>query len=206
MRVIHAITYDKSCLSLYNSTFCTDLDNKTFAKVHKSQQDDVQATSSGWMMRSNIAMGVPSTLSLLLWMGSWGDRVGRRLPLVVPCVGDILYSACNLINAIYMDASPAFLMIGPVFSGLSGGYLAVLMASYTYLTHLASPDRRMMRVGVAEAAVFLAGTISVFLSGKLVDTLGFVPVFGISLGCQWLVWRPYKVSPLLVFEHPWRDL
>nr|KAG5710074.1 hypothetical protein BaRGS_030150 [Batillaria attramentaria] len=54
-------------------------------------------------------------------MGSLGDRVGRRLPLVVPCAGAVVYSICNLINAIYMDASPAFLMIGPVMGGTHDG-------------------------------------------------------------------------------------
>ncbi|KAK7501898.1 hypothetical protein BaRGS_00006984 [Batillaria attramentaria] len=157
-----AITYDKSCLDLYDSTFCDNLQQDAFAKQHKQQQDAVQTESSHWIMRSNIAMTVPATLSLLLWMGSLGDRVGRRLPLVVPCAGAVVYSICNLINAIYMDASPAFLMIGSSFHagvfGLSGSYLAVLMGSYTYLTHLADPGKRMMRVGVAEASMYLAGT------------------------------------------------
>ena len=71
-----------------------------------------------------------------------------------------------------------------VCSGLGGGYLAVLMASYTYLTHLAERGQRMKRVGVAESAVFLSSTVSVFVSGRLVDTLGYVPVFSIALACQ----------------------
>lgn len=71
-----------------------------------------------------------------------------------------------------------------VFSGIGGSYLAILMASYTYLTHLADPKARMMRVGIAEAATFLAGTVSAFVSGKIVDSLGYVPAFGIALGCQ----------------------
>ena len=71
-----------------------------------------------------------------------------------------------------------------VVSGLGGSYLAILMAAYTYLTHMSDTGSRMMRVGVAESAVFLSSTISVFVSGRLVDSLGFVPVFGIALGCQ----------------------
>ena len=68
--------------------------------------------------------------------------------------------------------------------GLGGGYLAVLMACYTYLTHLAAEEQRMTRVGVAESAAFLSSTVSVFVSGRLVDTLGYVAVFSIAVVCQ----------------------
>lgn len=71
-----------------------------------------------------------------------------------------------------------------MLSGLGGSYLAMLMACYTYLTHLSEPDSRMKRVGVAEASTYMAGAVSVFVSGLLVDTLGYAPVFGIALACQ----------------------
>jgi MFS family permease len=69
-------------------------------------------------------------------------------------------------------------------SGLGGSYLAILMAAYTYITCLVEGEERMVRVGVAESAVFLSSTISVFVSGRLIDALGFMPVFGIALACQ----------------------
>lgn len=179
-----SLTYDKSCLALYNQTLCDALRNEDFAKNHTALQDAVETESSYWILINEIAMNVPATLSLLLWMGSCGDRVGRRLPLVVPCAGAVIYSICNLVNSKYMAASPALLVIGPVFSGLSGSYLAVMMAAYTYLTHLADPATCMMRVGLAEAAIYLAATVSAFASDRMVDTLGYVPVFALALSCQ----------------------
>ncbi|XP_076450273.1 proton-coupled folate transporter-like isoform X2 [Babylonia areolata] len=103
---------------------------------------------------------------------------------MVPCVAAVAYSVSNILNAVYMEGHLAFTLIGQVFSGLGGSYLAVLMAGYTYLTHLSQAGSRMMRVGVAESAVFLSSTLSVFVSGVLVDQLGYVPTFSIALGCQ----------------------
>ncbi|KAL8569115.1 hypothetical protein ACOMHN_055031 [Nucella lapillus] len=180
-----AMTYDKSCLSLYNDTVCREWNaNKTIARNHSADTDRIQHEASAWIMRSNIAITIPATASLLLFLGSWGDRVGRRLPLLVPCVASIVYSVGNILNSYHMHWPLAYTLIGPVFSGLGGSYLAVLMAGYTYLTHLADGGSRMMRVGVAESAVFLSSTVSVFVSGLLVDRLGYVPTFGIALGCQ----------------------
>ena len=55
-----AITYEKSCLVLYNSSLCEALNsNKTFTSSHKDVEDAVQEESSAWIMRGNIAMTVP---------------------------------------------------------------------------------------------------------------------------------------------------
>ncbi|XP_070178969.1 proton-coupled folate transporter-like [Littorina saxatilis] len=180
-----AVTYDKSCLLLHNATFCDELNNDTFAKGHKHEEDLVQQESSAWIMRGNIAITVPATLCLLLWLGSLGDRVGRRAPLVVPCVAAIVYSVSNIVNAAFLSWSPALMLPGQVVSGLGGSYLAVLMACYTYLTHLSEESGTgMARVGVAEGAVFLSSTVSVVVAGRMVDVLGYVPVFGVALACQ----------------------
>ncbi|PVD36316.1 hypothetical protein C0Q70_03295 [Pomacea canaliculata] len=178
------LAYDKSCLFLFNTSQCSELSNYTFAKLHKDLEDEVQTLSSYWTMMSNVVMTIPATLTLLLLIGPLGDRFGRRLPVVVPCLGGALYSVSNIVNSVYMDWWPHYLMIGPVLSGLGGSYLAMLMACYTYLTHLSEPDSRMKRVGVAEASTYIAGAVSVFVSGLLVDTLGYAPVFGIALACQ----------------------
>lgn len=55
-----------------------------------------------------------ATLTLLLLIGPLGDRFGRRLPVVVPCLGGALYSVSNIVNSVYMDWWPHYLMIGPV--------------------------------------------------------------------------------------------
>ncbi|XP_076450271.1 uncharacterized protein LOC143286547 [Babylonia areolata] len=182
-----AMTYDKSCLTLYNQTMCEELYNsKAVARQNQELTDAVQHLASAWIMRGNIAVTLPATVMLLLCLGSWGDRVGRRLPLMVPCVTAMADSVSNILNAVFMQGHLAFTLIGPVCSGLGGSYLAVLMAGFTYLTHLSKAGSRMMRVGVAESAVFLSSTLSVFVSGVLVDQLGYVPTFSIALGCQCL--------------------
>ena len=53
-------------------------------------------------------------MSLLLWLGSLGDRVGRRLPLVVPCVGAIISSISNIVNAVFLHSSPVYMLPGQV--------------------------------------------------------------------------------------------
>lgn len=58
------------------------MDNKTFQNIHKEEQDLIQGDSSHWIMLSNIGMTLPSILVVLLFVGSWGDRV-RFKPMVL---------------------------------------------------------------------------------------------------------------------------
>lgn len=67
------------------------------------------------MRNSFFFVILQATIALLLWVGSWGDRVGRRIPVIVPCIAAVLYSVSNLVNAVHMDWAPDILMIGPVW-------------------------------------------------------------------------------------------
>ncbi|CAG5124190.1 unnamed protein product [Candidula unifasciata] len=178
-----ALVYKKTCLQTFNASFCEDMDNKTFQKLHKDKQTVIQGDASHWILLSNVGMTVPSILIVLLFVGSWGDRVNRKLPILIPCIGALIYNLVNLVNAYYMDWPLDYLMIGPVFNGLFGSYTTVLMGVYTYTTHVASANHKTTRVAIVESMTFIAGTISVFVSGLLLDAVGYVAVNGICCGC-----------------------
>nr|KAG5688536.1 hypothetical protein BaRGS_031320 [Batillaria attramentaria] len=50
-------------------------------------------------------------------------------------------------------------------NGLCGGIIACLMAVFSYITHIASPESKTMRIGIVESMIFMAGTLGVFISG-----------------------------------------
>ncbi|BFZ07669.1 hypothetical protein BsWGS_10708 [Bradybaena similaris] len=178
-----ALVYKKTCLQLFNKTFCDDMGNKTFQKLHRDQQDVIQGDASHWMLLSNVGMTLPTIFILLLFVGSWGDKVNRKLPILMPCAGTMVYNLLNLVNSYYIDWPLDYLMIGPVFDGMFGSYTGVMMGVYTYTTHVASSNQKTTRVAVVESMIFLAGTVSVFVSGLLLDAVGYVAVNGIVCGC-----------------------
>ncbi|CAL1533734.1 unnamed protein product [Lymnaea stagnalis] len=180
-----SLVYKKTCLQIFNSSFCDDMDNKTFQKLHTAQQDAIQRDASNWMMLSNIGITLPAIMTVFLFIGSWGDKINRKLPILLPCVGSLIYNLSNLLNAYYMDWSLDYLMIGPIFDGLFGGYITVLMGVYSYITNISNPGSKTVRVGIVESMTFFAGTVSVFISGLILEAVGYVMVFVIvcsSLG------------------------
>ncbi|KAK3702648.1 hypothetical protein RRG08_042636 [Elysia crispata] len=179
-----SLTYDKSCLMLYNATFCNAMENRSFQDEHQIEQDNIQAEASYWLIVTNVAMTVPAILSVFFFMGPWGDKIDRKLPLLFPCAGAFLYSISNVVNSHFLSWPIPILIPGLILNGLCGGYGTMLMASYSYATHISMENNRMVRVGIVGAMIYMAATISVFISGLLVQLIGHVNVFFIVSGCM----------------------
>ncbi|KAH3844693.1 proton-coupled folate transporter-like [Dreissena polymorpha] len=173
-----ALVYDKVCQKEFNTTVCQNLDNKSFA----SEEDIVQKNTSTWLLYSNITMGIPALLTVLLLLGPWGDRVGRKVPVILPIIGAILSNVSNLVNSVYMSAPLGYLLIGNFCSGIFGGYIGALMSMYTYVAHISSPEYRTIKIGILEAMIFLSGTLGTATSGVMLDRTSYVFVFSLMTG------------------------
>ncbi|KAH9519662.1 hypothetical protein Btru_003271 [Bulinus truncatus] len=175
---LQALVFHKVCLHSYNSTFCESLEyNKTFKDDHKNENDDVTSETSYWILKINLSLTLPSFFMVIFFLGSFGDVSGRKLPVILPCIGAFAAYLSGLLNAVYESASLYYILIGPLLNGLSGGYIACLMAVYSYIGHIASNDTKLIRMGIVEAMVYVAGTIGVFVSGIMIDNQGYIFTF-----------------------------
>jgi MFS family permease len=98
-------------------------------------------------------------------------------------VGALIYTLVNLVNAVYAHAPVSYLLIGSVINGMTGGFISVMMAVYSYIGHVASAHNRTIRVGILEAMIFLSGTLGVLVSGAMLDGTSFTFVFAFICGC-----------------------
>lgn len=170
-----ALVYDKVCKEKFNDTICNHLENETF----KAEENEVQKTTSTWLLYNNLAMGLPSLVTVVLFLGPWGDMVGRKIPVVSPLIGAILVGLGNIINSCIMDAPLQYLLIGNFLNGLFGGYIAALMSMYSYIAAVSSPKYRTFKIGVLEAMIFLSGTVGTATSGVMLDRTSYTFVFSL---------------------------
>ena len=179
---VQALAYYKVCIQKFNTSFCSQLKNVTFQQEHPEENDYVQSETSHWILLGNVAMTVPACFTVVLFLGSFGDKVGRKFPVLLPVIGSIIQAISCLLNAVYPEAPLVLLLIGPLCSGICGGIIACLMAVFSYITHIAPAETKTMRVGVVESMIFMAGTLGVFVSGVMLDHTSFTFVFGFSAG------------------------
>lgn len=183
---LQALAYHKVCTQRFNVTFCKSLQNASFQHQHPEENDYVQSETSHWILLANIAMTVPACFTVLFFLGSFGDKVGRKFPVLLPVIGGVAQSIASLFNALYPSASMYFLLIGPLLSGMCGGILAFLMAVYSYITYISVPDSKTTRISIVESMMFLAATLGVFVSGVMLDRTSFIFVFSFSVGLMCL--------------------
>ena len=175
---VQSLIYDKVCQQNFNETICTNLNNES----HKVEEEFVQKNTSHWLLYSNLAMGIPSLFSVILFIGPWGDRVGRKKPILASLIGAVFATTGSVLNAVYMLAPLPYLLIGSFLNGLCGGYIAALMSMYTYIAQVSTNTNKTVKIGILESMVFLSGTLGTSISGVILDRTSYVFVFSLLTG------------------------
>ncbi|XP_033735721.1 proton-coupled folate transporter-like [Pecten maximus] len=178
------LIYTRVCLEKFaNVTYiCDNLSNKTL----KEELESVQKEASSWIMYHNVAYTVPAVVSVTLFLGPWGDRLGRKYPMMLTIIGNMLLTVCNLVVSSHTNISIKYILIGKIINGMTGGFIGLMMSVYSYIGHVSSAKNRTSRVGVAEAMIFLSGTAGVLISGIIIDKTSFNFVFSFICVMQFL--------------------
>jgi hypothetical protein len=129
--------------------------------------------------KSVVQSLIPSML--LLFLGSWSDRHQRRKPcMILPIVGEICTCVGFLLSTYFfyqlpMEFNAFFESVPP---SLTGGWFAMFMALYSYISGISSVETRTFRIGAVNLFSNISVTIGIALSGVLYKQIGF---YGVSL-------------------------
>jgi PCFT/HCP family folate transporter-like MFS transporter 1/3 len=180
--VSQQLIFRKTCLELYNESFCANnFTRKACGHSSSEQENAVQKASSEWIFYNSVAYSVPSIVSSLLW-GSWSDKFGRKVTIVVPLIGLGIEAISNILNVHFYDASPVHLLYGNILSGVFGGFSTMLMALFSYMADITKDKtNRTLRIGLLESMTFVGGATGELISGILIEHLGFMAPFIIIL-------------------------
>jgi len=175
------LVLEKVCLKENhgNTTTCKDLNNLS---------DDLQKEASNWWFYLLTCSLVPSVFTVIIW-GPITDAIGRKKAMVfVPFVNG-LRALVYLTNSYFLNAHPAYLLFGSFLSCFYGEFQGVVALCYAYMADVTADDlnQRTMRMAFIEAGVFGAGIPAGLLSGYLLQQIGFVPVFILTLGINVII-------------------
>ena len=135
------------------------------------KRKDVQSLTSFIYLGIILAAALPSFFMALL-LGSWSDRVGRKIVVLLPVIGGLMDSICVLI-IMFTRGSLYFLFIGSFCNGLCGFFTTMILAVFSYMADMTSEKERALRLGILEAVAFTSGMISHISSGWWIHRLGF---------------------------------
>ncbi|KAG5668431.1 hypothetical protein PVAND_016371 [Polypedilum vanderplanki] len=174
---------DKACrVNLkFSDEVCEALERRN-TKNFTAEEIEVQklvANMNGWKMI--LQTFIPCVL--ILFIGSWSDRNGRRKPcMMIPIFGELVSSAGLILNAYYKDWSMEVAgLTEALFEGITGGWATMLMGAFSYIADVTSEERRTFRIGIANTFFSIGMPIASAAGGFLIKQIGFLWVFIISV-------------------------
>ena len=172
---VDALVYRKVCLNIYNESICDNLSTLQYT----TEEDIVQSHTSYWYLANNLCFEIPSIMTSFFY-GNFSDRYSRKTALVLPLVGQMITLAIYFINALVFTLPIGCILIGPLISGMFGGWITCNIAAYSYLSEVSTPENRAVRIGIGESMSALSISIGFFTSGVTLDHTNFSSVLAIS--------------------------
>lgn len=157
---------------------------------------DVQADVAYWQMIFTVAAFLPS-LIMSPFLGSWGDRVGRKVILGLAVFGYFIVFIAYILT-FYLVLPLWVLPIAYFLQGITGGTGLIIAGSVSYVTDVTTAEKRLLRIGVVHGSFLIGIGLTQVAVGYLVENLGFGPplwITGITISaCLFYI----IVPPLLI--------
>ncbi|XP_042875441.1 proton-coupled folate transporter-like isoform X2 [Penaeus japonicus] len=167
---------EKACLVNYGyaKDVCGDLTH------HNEEQARVQDLVSEFLMYRSI-FETSIKVIFVLYLGSWSDRTGRKIPLVISLLGLLGESAVFLANALSPSWGVSMALLSSVPYSLSGGTHALLMLAFAHLADTSGRRERTVRMGLLDAAYYLGSPVGLAVVSPLLDAGGYTAAFATSI-------------------------
>uniref|UniRef100_A0A182PQZ3 Major facilitator superfamily (MFS) profile domain-containing protein n=1 Tax=Anopheles epiroticus TaxID=199890 RepID=A0A182PQZ3_9DIPT len=181
-------------VELEDDDICAEPDdtNRTLAGVSNFTEFrdlvcDAQQKSTNEVVFLNsyrsIIVGIVQAV-VLLFAGSWSDRVGLRKPcILVPIAADIVAFAVYIFSAVFMREVPLEVagIVPNLINAVSGGVPLVVTGIYSYLTVCTDEKDRTFRFACTAVVYATVPIVANFFSGHLFKYLGFIKLCALCM-------------------------
>ncbi|XP_068232294.1 probable peptidoglycan muropeptide transporter SLC46 [Palaemon carinicauda] len=157
MEMVHTL---KVCLVDYEFSpeVCENL------HTHHNESSKVQqGVTKVVMYNSTISSLIPAFLMLLL--GAWSDKYGRKIPLLITSACSALWIGGYMLSLLYTAWPTWLLYVFTLFDSLGGGNQAFTSLCISYLSDVTTWEERTKRIGIGMSFWYIGGPIgNIFVS------------------------------------------
>nr|XP_053632535.1 proton-coupled folate transporter-like isoform X2 [Cherax quadricarinatus] len=156
-------------------------DNITCANLtaYPEEEEVVQKIVTTINMYIDLVTNIPAVF-FVLFLGSWSDKHGRKIPLMFPLIGSFLSTVIYFINAYRVELPAMYVLLAAVPRAITGGFITLLMASYSYMADITKIQARTTRVAFLDLSFGLGAPIGLLLSDFLFYRLEYLGNYGVS--------------------------
>jgi MFS family permease len=119
-------------------------------------------------------------------LGALSDRYGRKKIMLITTSGMLIGEVITIVVANFPETFPVnFILLGYIFDGLCGSFIASMALSHSYATDCTPPNKRNVVFGYFHGCLFTGIAIGPLFAGYVVKLTGkVVSMFYIALGCH----------------------
>ena len=133
-------------------------------------REQVQAEAANWNMYQSLVEFLPGTIAPIIY-GSLGDKIGRRMLFILPCIGSILSVSIYMI--IIWFKLPIWVILFTSVERLFGGSNVLLTGAFSYISDTTSSKHRALRMTFIDAVSLANGAITSLFVGYWIRAQGF---------------------------------
>lgn len=150
-----------------NNKLSDDICTNIHKKGNEEYKKQVLDTTAWFYQWENIAAHV-FPIILALFLGSFSDRRGRKLPLLMGLVGKFIYSTMVVVNA-KMSTWPVEYIIytATLPSAITGADVAIFASCFAYISDITTLQQRTIRVTILDVVYLTAMPTGVALGSYL---------------------------------------
>ena len=167
------------------------------------QIPEVQALVSKFTLYGSLITGIISAF-ITPKLGALSDRYGRKGMICFSSVGLLINELITIVVARCPETiSVNWILLGYVFDGLGGSFIAAMALSFAYASDCTAPDKRNVAFGYYHGCLFAGIALGPLIAGKIVDATGQILFpFYLAVGAHGLffLWLIFVVPESLTKE------
>ncbi|XP_066256731.1 probable peptidoglycan muropeptide transporter SLC46 isoform X1 [Euwallacea similis] len=171
----------------YSTEVCDALSARNTENYTREEQEVQQLVASMGVWKTILQSALPAFL--IMFVGSWSDRWGKRKPcMLLPIVGELLTSIGLIVCTYFYYELPMEVagFVEGLFPAMTGGWFTMFMGVFSYVADVTTLDTRTLRIGIVNVFCSLGIPVGLALSGVLYKKIGFYGVFSIS-SCMYVM-------------------
>lgn len=206
MYAVQNLNLEKVCR--VNLNYTTEVCDAMYLRNKSGYSDEAEKEVQKYVAAMNgLKNGLTSFLPpiMLLFLGSWSDRHGKRKPcMLLALVGDGTSAVLCLFSVFFYYELPVEFNVFAegIPQGLAGSWLMMHMAVSSYISCVSNEDTRTIRLGALHIFSCVCSAMGIVLSGILYKLLECKWIFciGLCLYATAMLYLHFKVDEVVVQE------
>ncbi|XP_020495494.1 lysosomal proton-coupled steroid conjugate and bile acid symporter SLC46A3 [Labrus bergylta] len=165
-----------------NASRCANSSNSSHSFYH----EEVQKQASLFSLYTELFSTIPS-LVVTLMLVAYSDRGGRKITIIMPLIGTLLYTL-TFLTVSFFELNLYLLIGSSLLSSLFGGLGTFLGGCFAYIADLCEDDQqKTLRMAGVDMMIGLLSGLASISTGYFLRAAGFNWPFVTSALCQCLI-------------------